>query len=285
MLHCVISTAGYSEDTDFSQTSASDRRKKYLDKSGRHSLDESSQDKTSTPRIKPASSESRLSGSDKPGLNVPEGKRSSSRLSLLGDKLMDTAKSIGDKKTKTGRSPFPSIFKKNKGADIPQQDGKRTRSVEYGSIDRRVDHGSKSHREQHRQSNKAATLPMSRTANSMDSETGGSTQAPVINIEAPRGMIPYEFQDAIGRRRHSEGSDAEISDAELSELQAMADMIDEYHYAVRVLPGQDPAQVFVGWVTPGFHFSESSFDMKKTRHVVLTTLESDYNLKQRYDGI
>lgn len=243
-------------------------------------MDDSSQDKMSTSRIKPASSESRLSGSDKPGLNVPEGKRSSSRLSLLGDKLMDTAKSIGDKKTKTGRSPFPSIFKKNKGADIPSQDGKRTRSVEYGSIDRRVDHG-KSQKDQHRQPNKSATLPMSRTAKSLDSETGNSTQAPVINIEAPRGMIPYEFQDAIGRRRHSEGSDAEISDAELSELQAMADMIDEYHYAVRILPGQDPAQVFVGWVTPGFHFSETTFDMKKTRHVVLTTLESDYNLKQR----
>lgn len=130
----LIFLAGYSEDTEFSQTTASDRRKKYLDKSGRHSLDDSSQDKMSTSRIKPASSESRLSGSDKPSLNVPEGKRSSSRLSLLGDKLMDTAKSIGDKKTKTGRSPFPSIFKKNKGVDIPSQDGKRTRSVEYGSI-------------------------------------------------------------------------------------------------------------------------------------------------------
>ncbi|XP_048731868.2 ryanodine receptor-like isoform X6 [Ostrea edulis] len=271
--------SGYSEDTDYTHTTASDRRKKYLDKGGHHSLDDSSQDKLSSSRIKPASSESHLSGTEKLALNVPGGKRSSSRLSLLGDKLIDTAKSIGDKKSKTGRSPFPSIFKKSKGQDSAAQDGKRTRSVEYGSIDRRVD-PTKSHRDQHRQTNRAATLPMSRTINSMDSDTAGSTQAPAINIEAPRGMIPYEFQDAIGRRRHSEGSDAEISDAELTELQAMADMIDEYHYAVRVLPGQDPAQVFVGWVTPGFHFSETSFDMKKTRHVVLSTLDSDYNLKQ-----
>lgn len=278
---CYENTAGYSEDTDYTHTTASDRRKKYLDKGGHHSLDDSSQDKLSSSRIKPASSESHLSGTEKLALNVPGGKRSSSRLSLLGDKLIDTAKSIGDKKSKTGRSPFPSIFKKSKGQDSAAQDGKRTRSVEYGSIDRRVD-PTKSHRDQHRQTNRAATLPMSRTINSMDSDTAGSTQAPAINIEAPRGMIPYEFQDAIGRRRHSEGSDAEISDAELTELQAMADMIDEYHYAVRVLPGQDPAQVFVGWVTPGFHFSETSFDMKKTRHVVLSTLDSDYNLKQRY---
>ena len=72
-----------------------------------------------------------------------------------------------------------------------------------------------------------------------------------------------------------------MSEADMAELNAMADMIDEYHYAVRILPGQDPNQVWVGWVTPSFHFSEPSFEMKKTRHVVVSTLDMDYNMKQR----
>lgn len=69
-------------------------------------------------RIKLVFSELCFSGLDKLSLNVFEGKRFFFRLFLLGDKLMDIVKFIGDKKIKIGCLLFFSIFKKNKGVDI-----------------------------------------------------------------------------------------------------------------------------------------------------------------------
>ncbi|KAK3094056.1 hypothetical protein FSP39_023525 [Pinctada imbricata] len=269
---------GYADDEN---ASLNERRRRYKKSERGNSLDESASDGNSQTGLKSAASESQLNQADKSGLAVPETKRTSSKLSLLGDKLIDTAKALSTKETKKGKSSgFPNIFKKSKSRDPSPHDSKRTRSVEYGSIDRRHHvHQKDTHR--HAQS-RASTLPMSKTSDSMESENGGTSQGPVINIEAPRGMIPYEFQDALGRRRDfgSEGSEPDLSEADMAELSAMADMIDEYHYAVRILPGQDPNQVWVGWVTPSFHFCESAFDMKKTRHVVVSTLDIDYNMKQ-----
>lgn len=59
---------------------------------------------------------------------------------------------------------------------------------------------------------------MLRMVKLLDSEIGSLIQVFVINIEVFRGMILYEFQDVIGRRRYSEGFDVEILDVELSEL-------------------------------------------------------------------
>ncbi|KAJ3610589.1 hypothetical protein NHX12_022681 [Muraenolepis orangiensis] len=43
-----------------------------------------------------------------------------------------------------------------------------------------------------------------------------------------------------------------------------------YYYSVRVLPGQDPFNVWVGWVTSDFHQHEATFDPDKTRTVTVT---------------
>uniref|UniRef100_A0A1I7RX29 MIR domain-containing protein n=1 Tax=Bursaphelenchus xylophilus TaxID=6326 RepID=A0A1I7RX29_BURXY len=40
----------------------------------------------------------------------------------------------------------------------------------------------------------------------------------------------------------------------------MADQIDDYYYGVRIFPGQDPANVWVGWVTPQFHSYAQNFN-------------------------
>lgn len=257
---------------------ADDRRKKFLRPHGQgHSLDDSSQDDRPVGGMKAAASESQLSAD----------KQSSSRLSLLGDKLMDTAKAIQEKGTKRSKNTFTNIFKK-KGRDLSPVESKRTRSVEYGSLDRKQGSSFRRHKDKHREyeTSKTHTLPTSSTMDSVESDGAQPSQGPVINIEAPRGMIPYEFQDAMGRGKNvrsdfggSEGS--EHSDSDFAELAAMADMIDEYQYSIRIFPGQDPAQVFVGWVTPGFHFNEKQFETKKIRHVVVTVLDDDYNLKQR----
>lgn len=37
--------------------------------------------------------------------------------------------------------------------------------------------------------------------------------------------------------------------------------IDEFYYAIRIFPGQDPANVWVGWVTPKFHYYSASFNL------------------------
>lgn len=209
---------------------------------------------------------------------------------------MDTARQLSEKKQagKKSKSPFGALLnRKDKNAPVA---GKRARSVEYGqSEERRVNSfriGKDKKKASSPQPNKSATLPLSKskTSESMETEPDHtSSHGPVINIEAPRGIIPYEFQDAMGRRQQfggrdftgSEGSDPEQSEGDLQELMAVADTIDEYTYSVRIFPGQDPAQVYVGWVSPGFHFNEKLFDNKKTRHVVLSTMDDGYNIRQR----
>uniref|UniRef100_A0A158P902 Ryanodine receptor 44F n=1 Tax=Angiostrongylus cantonensis TaxID=6313 RepID=A0A158P902_ANGCA len=47
------------------------------------------------------------------------------------------------------------------------------------------------------------------------------------------------------------------------DIDAMAqhgDKVDEYYYGIRIFPGQDPSQVWVGWVTTQYHFYSSSFE-------------------------
>ncbi|XP_053730272.1 ryanodine receptor 2 [Synchiropus splendidus] len=43
-----------------------------------------------------------------------------------------------------------------------------------------------------------------------------------------------------------------------------------YYYSVRVLPGQEPFNVWVGWVTPDFHHFNTNFDVESTRTVTVT---------------
>lgn len=279
---------GYTEDDSIS---VGDRRQMFKKRGSTnkgHSLDDTAIDSTST-GMKSASSESHLEA-EKLALMVPEPKRSGSRLSLIGDKLADTARAFigestggGGAAIKKSKSPFTTIFKKNKSRDPSPNDNARTRSTEYHSLDRKKSSSFRHNRKKPHEL-KTQTLPLNRNMHSTDDLIG--TNGPVINIEAPRGIIPYEFRDAIGRRNMefttgSEGSELDQSDLDYYEMAAMAESIDEYHYAVRIFPGQDPQQVFVGWVTPGFHFSPKAFDTKKVRHVVVSTLDVDYKIKQR----
>uniref|UniRef100_A0A3B3HPU3 Ryanodine receptor 2 n=1 Tax=Oryzias latipes TaxID=8090 RepID=A0A3B3HPU3_ORYLA len=48
----------------------------------------------------------------------------------------------------------------------------------------------------------------------------------------------------------------------------------QYYYTVRVLPGQDPFNVWVGWVTSDFHHYETTFDTNSV-HTVTVTLGDD----------
>ena len=237
-----------------------------------HSLEENSAD-GGAGHLKPASSESMLAD----GLMVPDtGRKASSRLSLIGEKLADTARTFTDRGSKKGKSPF-TIFKKKPSRDpSPSDRNKSARSTEYHSLDRnkagyRTGGG--------RSPNRAQTLPITRISD--EGYTNGTDG--VLNMEAPRGIIPYEFQDAMGRGRDfgSEGSDPEQSEGDINEMNALAEAVDEYYYSVRIFPGQDPLHVYVGWMTPGFHFMENEFQMKKTRHAVVSVLDEDYRIRSR----
>ncbi|XP_077395752.1 ryanodine receptor 3-like isoform X3 [Festucalex cinctus] len=46
--------------------------------------------------------------------------------------------------------------------------------------------------------------------------------------------------------------------------------ITMYYHSVRVFAGQDPACVWVGWVTPDYHYHSNNFALSKTRTVTVT---------------
>ncbi|XP_056284489.1 ryanodine receptor 3 [Pseudoliparis swirei] len=46
--------------------------------------------------------------------------------------------------------------------------------------------------------------------------------------------------------------------------------ISTYYHSVRVFAGQDPASVWVGWVTPDYHYYSKNFSLNKTRTVTVT---------------
>ena len=241
-----------------------------------HSLEENVPDGGPN-QLKSAVSESMLSG-DSSTLGVPDGRKSASKLSLLGDKLADATRAFTDKNTKKSKTPF-NIFKKKTSRDPSPNERTRTRSTEYGSLDRtKVGYRSGGGRSP----NRTSTLPITRISDDTD---GNGTTGHVLSMEAPRGMIPYEFQDALGRTSRdvagSDGSDPDMSETDLMELNALAEHVEEYYYAVRIFPGQDPSQVFVGWVSPGFHTNDKNFEMKKVRHTVVSILDEDYRIKTR----
>ncbi|XP_033979617.1 ryanodine receptor 3-like [Trematomus bernacchii] len=46
--------------------------------------------------------------------------------------------------------------------------------------------------------------------------------------------------------------------------------ITMYYHSVRVFAGQDPAGVWVGWVTPDYHYYSNNFNLSKNRSVTVT---------------
>lgn len=47
-------------------------------------------------------------------------------------------------------------------------------------------------------------------------------------------------------------------------------MLLQYYHSVRVFAGQDPAKIWVGWVTPDYHYHSKNFSLNKTRTVTVT---------------
>lgn len=256
---------GFTDDE--SVLDADQRRTSFLrNKGAHHSLDESTVHDPSLPGMKSAASESQLVDGF---LGVEtERKKSSSKLSLLADKISESKTT---KASKTSKSPFATLFRRSKSRE-PSPTPKDAKSKTLDSL-KPGRLGGRSQR-----SNRSATSSQN------ISQKGGELEgAPAINIEGPDGIIPYEFQDKDihhGFSNASMGSDYEMSEAEIAEMNAMTESMHEYYYSVRIFPGQDPNQVYVGWVTPGFHMGGGSFDMKKIRNVIISTQDTEYKYRQ-----
>ena len=52
-------------------------------------------------------------------------------------------------------------------------------------------------------------------------------------------------------------------------------LINEYFYGVRIFPGQDPAHVYIGWVTTQYHIHDTAFDQSKVRSVIVQEYTED----------
>ena len=194
-------------------------------------------------------------------LAVPEKEKSGSKFSLI-DKFADVSKAIQDKQGTKNRSKSPfAIFKKNKSRDpspVPLMHSKKAM----------------------KEGDKMRTLPARIQASSSEySEESESESIPIINemVGAHGGRKPLKKTMS----ETSYGSEAFESETDLTDLEAQLDIIDEYYYGVRIFPGQDPAHVYVGWVTPGFHAHTAEFDMKHIRNVVVCTVDQDHMVRSR----
>lgn len=58
----------------------------------------------------------------------------------------------------------------------------------------------------------------------------------------------------------------------------------QYYYSVRVLPGQEPFNVWVGWVTSNFHRHDATFDADRVHTVTVTLGDDSGKVQERWVG-
>lgn len=59
----------------------------------------------------------------------------------------------------------------------------------------------------------------------------------------------------------------------------------QYFYSLRIFAGQDPSSVWVGWVTPDYHFYSENFDINKNCTVTVTLGDERGRVHERYGFI
>ncbi|EGT37287.1 hypothetical protein CAEBREN_31615 [Caenorhabditis brenneri] len=69
-----------------------------------------------------------------------------------------------------------------------------------------------------------------------------------VNMEKKGSIIPMEAQLDV------------LQEGDAHALVALKDKVDEYYYGLRIFPGQDPSQVWVGWVTTQYHYYNLNFN-------------------------
>ncbi|CAD6199567.1 unnamed protein product [Caenorhabditis auriculariae] len=77
----------------------------------------------------------------------------------------------------------------------------------------------------------------------------GKKEQNVVVTEKKGSLIPPEAN-----------LDALYQESDAHALVALSDKVDEYYYGLRIFPGQDPANVYVGWVTTQYHYHSTTFN-------------------------
>jgi ryanodine receptor 2 len=180
------------------------------------------------------------------------------KFSNMSKVISDMQQQVAAGGSKRAKSPF-SIFKRPKSRDPSP--------VRAGDM----------------QPNDALPVRITASSSEYSEESDLESLGPGINIShMTGGGVGGGAGSRLVKKRVSQTSymsDMMELESDFRELEMNMDIIDEYYYGVRIFPGQDPSQVYVGWVTPHFHMYNSTFDMKKIRNVVVCSLDMDNQIK------
>lgn len=195
-------------------------------------------------------------------LAVPEGSDPSKMRSTSTEDLQkkmesgaesDTAAMEPDRPKRRGRSPF-RFFKKKDEKTSPAE----------GFLDPQM-----------RTKPLESPTGTSLTVRDPSLRASATQLVPPAVPERPSGLTPSTAERAGSPRRLSrmptevtppdDGSDYLDSSS--------LDLIDEYFYAIRIFPGQEPNHVYCGWVTTIFKQFDTTFENDRIRKVVFEGYE------------
>ncbi|XP_043197981.1 ryanodine receptor-like isoform X5 [Amphibalanus amphitrite] len=93
--------------------------------------------------------------------------------------------------------------------------------------------------------------------------------------QADMRLMPPQIPDRLSRQRLSvanaqqpDGEPAGDDIGNAFDAECLR-LINEYYYGVRIFPGQDPAHVYVGWVTTQYHIHGTTFSQQAVRKVTV----------------
>ncbi|XP_010123484.1 PREDICTED: ryanodine receptor 3-like, partial [Chlamydotis macqueenii] len=84
-----------------------------------------------------------------------------------------------------------------------------------------------------------------------------------------RLSMPIEFRSSFSFSTGVENASSDVFQKR-KHSQEIATPSTTYFYSLRIFAGQDPSSVWVGWVTPDYHFYSENFDLNKNCTVTVT---------------
>ncbi|XP_071665440.1 ryanodine receptor 3 isoform X10 [Patagioenas fasciata] len=84
-----------------------------------------------------------------------------------------------------------------------------------------------------------------------------------------RLSMPIEFRSSFNFSTGVENASSDVFQKR-KHSQEIAALSTTYFYSLRIFAGQDPSSVWVGWVTPDYHFYSENFDLNKNCTVTVT---------------
>ncbi|XP_064920314.1 ryanodine receptor 3 isoform X8 [Columba livia] len=84
-----------------------------------------------------------------------------------------------------------------------------------------------------------------------------------------RLSMPIEFRSSFNFSMGVENASSDVFQKR-KHSQEIAALSTTYFYSLRIFAGQDPSSVWVGWVTPDYHFYSENFDLNKNCTVTVT---------------